>query len=201
MISFQREIRVLRVLEAEDVEHFLVEAFGVIGARHIVDRLDVQRLDHGGGPHVAEQRDLAALVQRDLAVGTAEQDVGLDADGAQFLHRVLGGLGLELAGGGDEGQKRQVDVEAVAARLFLAELADRLEEGQALDVAHRAADLDEHEVVAIIAGADEVLDGVGHMRNHLHGAAEEIAAPLLGDDLLVDAAGGDVVLACWRGGR
>ena len=166
----------------------------MVGARHVIDRLHVQRLDHGGGAHVAEQRDLAALVHRDLAVGAAQQDVGLDADRAQFLHRVLGGLGLEFARRRDVGQQRQMDVEAVAARLFLAELADRLEEGQALDVAHRAADLDQHEVIAVIAGRMKSLMASVTCGNHLHRAAEEIAAPLLGDDLLIDAAGGDVVL-------
>jgi hypothetical protein len=35
-----------------------------------------------------------------MAVGAAQQDVGLDADLAQFLDRVLGRLGLQLAGGG-----------------------------------------------------------------------------------------------------
>ena len=39
------------------------------------------------------------------------------------------------------------------------------------------------------------LDFVGDVRNHLHGLAEIIAAALLGDDLLVDAAGGPVVVA------
>ena len=38
----------------------------------------------------------------------AEQDVGLDADLAQLLHRVLGRLGLELAGGGDVRHQREV---------------------------------------------------------------------------------------------
>ena len=45
---------------------------------------------------------------------------------------------------------------------------------------------------------DEVLDGVGDVRDHLHGAAEIVAAPLLGDDVLVDAPGGDVVHAVGR---
>ena len=31
------------------------------------------------------------------------------------------------------------------------------------------------------------------MRDHLDGGAEIVAAPLLGDDVLIDAAGGDVV--------
>ena len=40
---------------------------------------------------------------------------------------------------------------ALAARQVVAELADRLEERQALDVADRAADLDQHEVEALVA--------------------------------------------------
>ena len=79
------------------------------------------------------------------------------------------------------------------ARQLVAELADGLEERQALDVAHRAADLHQHEVDAVVAREHELLDGVGDVRDHLHGAAEIVAAPLLGQDLLVDAAGGDVV--------
>ena len=84
------------------------------------------------------------------------------------------------------------------ARQLVAELADRLEERQALDVADRAADLHQHEVVALVAVADEVLDGVGDVRDHLDGGAEIVAAPLLGEDVLVDAAGGDVVALARR---
>ena len=36
------------------------------------------------------------------------------------------------------------------------------------------------------------------MRNDLNGGAEIVAAPLLGEDFLIDAAGGDVVLARRR---
>ena len=73
------------------------------------------------------------------------------------------------------------------------DLADRLEEGQALDVADRAADLDQDEVVALIAGEDEFLDRVGDVRDDLDRRAEIVAAALLGQDVHVDAAGGDVV--------
>jgi hypothetical protein len=84
--------------QPEGAEHLAVEAFRMIGQRHVVDRVHVQRLDDGRWLHVAEQRDLAALGFRDRPVGAAQQDVGLDADRAQFLDRVLGRLGLELAG-------------------------------------------------------------------------------------------------------
>ena len=104
------------------------------------------------------------------------------------------GLVLSSPADGMNGSKREMDVDRVLARQLVAELADRLEERQALDVADRAADLDQHEVEAVVAVADEFLDGVGDVRDHLDGGAEIVAAALLGDDLLVDAAGGDVVL-------
>ena len=86
-----------------------------------------------------------------------------------------------------------MDVDRVVARQVVAELADRLEERQALDVADRAADLAQHEVDTLVAVADEILDRVGDVRDHLDGGAEIVAAPLLGEDVLIDAAGGDVV--------
>ncbi len=87
-----------------------------------------------------------------------------------------------------------MDIDRVMARQLVAELADRLEERQALDVADGAADLAQHEIEAVVAVADEILDGVGDVRNDLDGGAEIVAAPLLGEDVLIDAAGGDVVL-------
>ena len=108
--------------------------------------------------------------------------LGLDADGAQLAHAVLHGLGLELVGGRDVGHERQVHEDRVVAPHVLAELAHRLEEGQALDVADRAADLHDHDVGVLLpdAAADAIgLDLVGDVRDHLHGAAEVVAAPLL----------------------
>ena len=92
------------------------------------------------------ERDLALDVGVEEPVGAAEQDVGLDADGPEVAHAVLGGLGLQLAGRADERDQRQVDVERVVAAGVEAELPDRLEERHALDVADRAADFDEHDV-------------------------------------------------------
>ena len=42
-------------------------------------------------------------------------------------------------------------------------------------------------------GEREFLDRVGDVRDDLDGRAEIVAAPLLGDDVAIDAAGGDVV--------
>ena len=81
-----------------------------------------------------------------------DDDVGLDADPAQLLDRVLGGLGLELARGGQGGEQRHVDVQDVGPADVLAHLADGLEERQRFDVADGPADLDDHDVRIAVAG-------------------------------------------------
>ncbi len=62
------------------------------------------------------------------------------------------------------------------AALLETHLADRLQEGQRLDVAHRAADLDDRDVGAFRAALDVGLDLVGDVRDDLHGLAEVLAA-------------------------
>ncbi len=81
---------------------------------------------------------------------------------------------------------------ALAAQ-FVAQLADRFEERQAFDVAHRAADLHQQEIDLVLARHHEFLDGVRDVGNDLHGAAQIAALALLLDHPLIDAAGGDVV--------
>ena len=72
-----------------------------------------------------------------------------------------------------------MDVDRVAARQIVAELADRFEIRQAFDIADGAADFAQHEVEILVAVADEILDGVGDVRNDLDSGAEIVAAPLL----------------------
>jgi hypothetical protein len=78
------------------------------------------------------------------------------------------------------------------------ELADRLEERQPFDIAHRAADFAQDEIVVLVALADEILDGIGDVGNDLDGGAEVVAAAFLGENFLIDAAGSDVVLTRRR---
>ena len=87
-----------------------------------------------------------------------------------------------------------MDVQDVRAPNVLAHLADRLEERQALDVADRAADLDDHDVRRAVArdARDPLLDLVGDVRDDLDRAAEVVPAALLRDHGLVDAARGHV---------
>ena len=87
-----------------------------------------------------------------------------------------------------------MDVQDVGPPDVLAHLADGLEERQRFDVADGPADLDDDDVRIAVAGhaTDALLDLVGDVRDDLDGAAEVVAAALLGDDRLVDAPGRDV---------
>ena len=191
--------RLCLVLEAKAIDHDLVELLRMQPKRQLVDVVDVNAADDGLLVHVGEQRDLAALAVGQRLFAAAEQDVGLDADGAKFLHRVLGRLGLQLAGGRDVGHQGQVHEDRLVRTAFGADLADGFEERQRFDVADGTADLDQADIETFGRRVDAALDLVGHMRDDLHGAAEVVAAAFAPDHFFVDAPGGDRVLAGQAG--
>ncbi len=189
MFCFRR-----RILQAQEVEHELVHALLLQRERQLVDRmLDVAALDDGLRRHVAEHRELAAQVAVERMVRAAHEHVRLDADLAELGDGLLRRLGLQFAGGVEVRHERDVDEHDVLGPDLERELPHRLEERQALDVAGRAADLGDEDVAVLPARVDAFLDLVRDVRDHLHGLAEVIAAPLLRDDVLVDLAGREAV--------
>ena len=90
---------------------------------------------------------------------------------------------------------------AVVAADLVAQLSDRLEERQRLDIAHRAADLDDHQIcgLGLAERSHPLLDLVGDVRDHLHGLAQVVAAPLLRDHARVDRPGREVRTAVQVG--
>ena len=185
-----RVVRKLQVLQHDPVEPLRAEH-----QRHLVDAVDVLGGDDGALVDVAEQGDLAAYVLRQESVGAAQQQVRLDADGAQVADAVLRRLGLQLAGRADEGDQREVDVQRMLAPDVAAELPYRFQVRLALDVADRAADLRQDDVDVPADRAQPVLDLVRDVRDHLHGAPEVVSRALLLDHGEVDLAGGPVVVA------
>ena len=101
--------------------------------------------------HIGEQRNFLALLLRQRLLGAAHQNVRLYTDRTQFLDRVLRRLGLDLRRRRDVGHQRQVHVHDAVVPELHAHLANRFQERQRLDIADRAADLDEANVG--IAGA------------------------------------------------
>src|SRR5215813_6643494 len=99
---------------------------------------------------------------------------------------MLSGLGLEFARARDEGHQGKMDVQRVPTRQIVAQLPDRLEKRQAFDIADRAADLAQNEIKAFVAFPDEILDGVGDVRDHLNRCAKIIATALARKNVLID---------------
>ena len=184
-------------LKPELVEDLHVETLLIESKRHLVDGRRVDAGKHVLGRHVAEQRDLLAHLVGNLVVGAAHDEVGLHANGAQLLHGMLRRLGLHLVGCGDVGNERHVHEEHIARVLLFLKLAGSFDERLGLDVADRAADLGDDDVGVRLGSnaAQTFLDSLGHMRDDLHGSAEEVAAALARDKRLVDGTLREVGLA------
>src|SRR5262249_26093821 len=90
------------------------------------------------------------------------------------------------------------DVDHMMAGQIITELANSLEERQTLDIPDRAPNLTQDKIVAFASFPDEILDRVGDVRHYLNSCTQIVAAAFLGENLLVDASGGDVVLAGSR---
>ena len=142
---------------------------------------------------------LSRSSSRNHAVGAAQQRVGLDADLAQLLHRVLGRLGLQLAGGGDPRHVGQVDEGGVVRperRLIWRTASRKGSDSMSPTVPPISTIATSTDRLAVAGAAlDELLDLVGDVRDHLHRLAEVVAAALLLEHALVDLAGGEVVAA------
>ena len=86
-----------------------------------------------------------------------------------------------------------MDVADVVSTHITTKLANCLDERNDLDVAHGATDLHDDYIEVVRGQAlDALLDLIGHVRDHLHGLAEVVAAPLLRDDRGVDRSRGGV---------
>ena len=182
-----------RCRQSEMVQHLGVETLGMVLQRDRVDTAGVERGNDRFLAHVAEQRDLVALVLGQGMLAAAQQEVGLDAQAGQFAHRVLGRLGLELARRRHIGHQGHVDRTGPLTPQFVAQLAQRFDKRQAFDIADRPADLAQYEIQPVGVGLGKFLDRVGDVRNDLHGGAKIITAAFTDDDVAVDAARSDVV--------
>lgn len=194
--SLQRtQVGFLLRRKVELAEHHLVQMLTVHHQRHFVDRRYVDRLHHRVGIHVAEERHLAPELRRERMLGAQHQNIGLQTVLEQGLDRMLGRLGLQLAGSGQVRNERQMNQRRIAGSKLVTQLTHRFDEGQRLDVAHRTADLGDDYVVllALRQQLNAALDFVRDMRNDLHGLAQVLALALLVNHALINLTGGHVV--------
>ena len=185
-------------VESKPFHDHRIDALLVEEPRQPIDGVDVRRGDDRARLHVGEEGDLAPLLFGQGAVGTAQEEVGLDPDGPQLLDRVLGGLGLDLTGGGDVGHEGKVNEQGPGPSEIEGHLTDGLEERHRLDISHGAADLDHRDIRPLRARCDAGLDLVGDVRDHLHRAAEILPPAFAPNHALVDLTGGEVVPPAHR---
>ena len=182
--------------EAQLAAHHLVQALLCQQQRHLIEGLGRGVLDDARRLHIAEEGDLAADVLRQRRVAPAHQHVRLDPQGQKLLHRVLGGLALELSGAGDLHHQGHMDEGHVPVGPLCRHLADGLQEGLGLDVAHGAADLaDDHVHVLSGHGIDALFNLIGDVGDDLHRGAQVVAPPLPVQHRPVDLAGGHGAVA------
>ena len=185
-----------RSVESKLLADEVVHPLALQHQRHFVNRvLDVHLLDHCLVWHVAEERKFLAMFLGQRFFAAANKDVRRDADFAQLGHALLGRLGLELAGGLDERNERDVQKQDIPPAGAERELPDRLDEGQPLNVADGAADLGDHHVdPGFFADLpDAFLDFIGHVRDDLHSFAEVITPAFLVQHPLINLSAGEVV--------
>jgi hypothetical protein len=111
--------------------------------------------------------------------------------------------GLRLLLTVDEGHVGDVDLEEVVLARPTAQLSHGLDERHALDISDGASKLNDADIGLLSGVIDRyprnplnpVLDGICDVRDDLHRLAQIVAAALALDDMLVDLARGDVVLA------
>ena len=104
-----------------------------------------------------------------------------EPQGPQLPDAVLGGFRFLLAHHPQHGHQTDVDEAEVVGADAELELAQRLQEGHGLDVAHRAPQLDDTHVAGACQAVhrnlrharDPLLDGVGDVGDHLPGGTTE----------------------------
>ena len=179
--------------DVQEVDDLLIHPLAVIDQRNLVDAGDVLGGEDRRHLHIAEEGDLGLDRVGEKVLRPAEKDVRLDADLPEGLDAVLRRFRLDLARRLDEGDPGQVDEDRVLPPDLVAELADRLQEGKALDVAHGAADLDDRHIEAVGGLLDVILDLVRDVGDHLNGLSQVVAPPLLGNHREIDLPRREVV--------
>ena len=122
-----------------------IESLTLHADGHLVDAGHIFALHHTFKVHVAEGGHFHAHSIVEVAFGAQHEDVGLNTHSLQFLHRVLGGLGLQFFGCFQIRYVSEVDTDSIATQLP-AQLSDGFHEGGTLDVTNGSSHFGDDEI-------------------------------------------------------
>ncbi len=178
---------------AHDLASFLqygnIKSLTLHSHRHFVYARQVFTLDYTLTVNIAEIGHLAQNTVVKMFLGAQDEHIGLYSHALQFLHRMLGGLCLQLSGSLKIRHISKVYVYRILSK-FPFQLPYCLHEGCTFNIANRAAYLGNHIVIMIFLPEQfhVALYLVGNVGHHLYGFAEIVATAFLVDYRLVYAA-------------
>lgn len=195
VLGLWNSVELQDVADGGDQTLVLEENWDVVGGADVVHGDNLLWLD------LTEHGDLVSGGLLEWDVASAGDQIWAETGGSGVLDGGLCWLGLLLSL--DDWDEGNVNLEEVVLSGSASELSHRLNEWRRLDISDGSSKLDNADIWGLVGVVDwdlsntlyPVLDRVGQMWNDLNGAAEVITATLLLDNVLVDLAGCDVVLA------
>ena len=144
---------------------------------------------------IAEQRHFLAQLRGEFVLGPADYYIRLHTVLLQFLHRMLGRLGLEFLGRAQIRNQGKMYGNAVFLRQFPLQLTHSLHERLGLHIPDSTANFGDDDIVIPGLGQEHhtALYFVRDMGNYLHGLAQVCPLPFLADYRVVDFSCGDIV--------
>src|SRR5581483_10211021 len=140
---------------------------------------------------IAEKSDLLAQLVAHGIIGTAENDIWLNADAQQLFDTMLGRLRFQFFGGSNKWEQGHMQIQDIRAANIFAHLANGFQKWFALDIAHGATHLynDDVRVRTPRYGVHALFNFISDVRDHLNRPTEVLATPLFANN-------GGIHLAC-----
>ena len=140
--------------------------------RNIIDALQVLALYHAITIHITEIGNLFQDSIIQMFLGSQHKNIRLDSYALQFLHRMLGRLGLQFSRSFQIGHISEMNIDGPLTQLPF-QLADSFHERRTLDVTNGTAYLGNHKVIPIFGAQklDIALDFIGDMGHYLNSLA------------------------------
>ena len=182
-----------RAVEPKLLQYVIVEAIVVEVARNLINRVGVQKRNNRSELNVSEQRNLAPRPLVDIDRAATQQHFRLQADRAQLLDRMLGGLCFDFTCRGDVRNQGEVHQQCPGSAQLQFQLPNGLEERLALNITCGPANFYNSHISAVRPLDHPSLDLIRDMGNDLYRPAKVIPAPLFAQHRVVDPAGGEIV--------